>query len=374
MFTEDDVLFKEEPIVNSQFAWNKVYRYKACDHCMKPLETAEENVRRLSGNLSVNLPFVKENCATNKEEHCACNMCGIEYCSNTCRNLALDLYHASLCTQNDPNHPLNVLMDAWRQIHSPPETTTVEIIVKLLAMIKQSPNKETIIQKINNFESDLYDQDQVPHKLLNERYFLQLEGLRELVVVLFNQYLYTKECEPMLSEKGFKKLFSLIGRNSQGIGTSPLSIWVENCDAMKSLGKKEAKDLDKFIDEIYDRLAKESESFMNSEGSGLYEIQSMINHSCSPNAQIKFNDNSSTLTLVALKAMKPGDEISISYLNECELDQSRHSRQKILRENYLFICECERCYKESGQADVTSDEESIDEDDVDDEEDDEMED
>jgi hypothetical protein len=82
-----------------------------------------------------------------------------------------------------------------------------------------------------------------------------LEGLRELVLNVFNTQLYVKECEPMLTEQGFRRLFCLIGRNSQGIGTSPLSVWVENCDAM-SLEKKERKQLDKFIDNIYDRLAK----------------------------------------------------------------------------------------------------------------------
>jgi hypothetical protein len=60
----------------------------------------------------------------------------------------------------------------------------------------------------------------------------------------------------MLSEEGFRKLFSLIGRNSQGIGTSPLSAWVENCDDMISLSKPERKKLDKFIDNLYDRLDK----------------------------------------------------------------------------------------------------------------------
>lgn len=115
-FTVDDVLFKEQPIVSAQFAWNKFYRYKACDYCMQPLETAEENVRRLAEDSSINLPYIKENCATKKELHCACNQCGVEYCSNICRNLALDRFHESLCVgpQNDPNHPINVLMDVWK--------------------------------------------------------------------------------------------------------------------------------------------------------------------------------------------------------------------------------------------------------------------
>jgi hypothetical protein len=108
---------------------------------------------------------------------------------------------------------------------------------------------------------------------------------------------------------------------------------------------------------------------LNSEGSGLYELQSMINHSCEPNAEIKFADNNSTLTLMSVKDIEAGEEIYISYLNECELQSSRHSRQKTLRENYLFICECERCEREKDQADETSDEDLEEEMDGEDDED-----
>ncbi len=192
----------------------------------------------------------------------------------------------------------------------------------------------------------------------------------------------------MLTEEGFKKLFGLIGRNSQGIGTSPLSAWVEKCYDMNSISKQESKKLEKFIDKLYDKVEKGyffrteffkfiviiiffylkvSESFLNSEASGLYELQSMINHSCAPNAEIKFLDNTNTLTLVCLKKIQPGEEIYISYLSECELESSRHTRQKALKENYLFTCECEKCEKQKDDPDVTSDEDLEDDEDDSDE-------
>ena len=37
------------------------------------------------------------------------------------------------------------------------------------------------------------------------------------------------------------------------------------------------------------------------------------------------------LTLKALKDISSGEEITISYLSECELERSRYSRQKILK-------------------------------------------
>ena len=53
----------------------------------------------------------------------------------------------------------------------PPETATIELILKLIATIKQSDHKELLIKKLKNLESDLIQQS-IPHKLLNEKYFV----------------------------------------------------------------------------------------------------------------------------------------------------------------------------------------------------------
>ncbi len=54
--------------------------------------------------------------------------------------------------------------------------------------------------------------------------------------------------------------FLFLNRNSfvsvkLGIGTSPLSVWVENVEAL-DVSKAEAKKLDKFIDKLYENLSK----------------------------------------------------------------------------------------------------------------------
>ena len=51
-----DVIFEEVPLVMCQFAWNADCLYTSCEHCLRPLETAEENARRLSGNRTLSLP------------------------------------------------------------------------------------------------------------------------------------------------------------------------------------------------------------------------------------------------------------------------------------------------------------------------------
>ncbi len=139
-FVKGQTLFSESPIVSAQFAWNKVYKYRACDNCMRPLETSIENIRRLADNQSLSLPYMAQCCPTSKQNHCKCDQCGIEYCSEKCRFQAIGLFHQTLCQgskRDDPNSRFNLLMDFWRQIHLPPETTSIELIVKLIAIIKQ---------------------------------------------------------------------------------------------------------------------------------------------------------------------------------------------------------------------------------------------
>ena len=94
--------------------------------------------------------------------------------------------------------------------------------------------------------------------------------------------------------------------------------------------------------------------------------QSKINHSCIPNAEIRFPFSNFILSLTSIKYIEAGEEICISYLDECTLERSRHSRQKELKENYLFICQCLKCEAQSEDADVTSNDEE--DEDIEDEE------
>ena len=85
--------------------------------------------------------------------------------------------------------------------------------------------------------------------------------------------------------------------------------------------------------------------------------KSIINHSCEPNSAVEFPFNNHELVVNAQRDISAGEEILISYLNECELERSRHSRYKMLGENYLFNCDCMKCAKQIHDPDVTSDEE-----------------
>jgi len=84
---QGDIILTEDPIVSCQFSWNLEYGYLACDYCMTPLETAEENVQRLAIKWEILLPHM-ECCKTNKNSITECSACGVKYCSLNCQNEA----------------------------------------------------------------------------------------------------------------------------------------------------------------------------------------------------------------------------------------------------------------------------------------------
>lgn len=146
------------------------------------------------------------------------------------------------------------------------------------------------------------------------------------------------------------------GTNSQGVGTSAVSQWVTRT-AELTLNEQQMTELDKFIDKLYEDMDLHSGNFLNNEGVALFQLQSTCNHSCNPNAEPTYLHNNSRLSLVALKNIDADEEICISYLDDCMLERSRYSRQKELKENYLFVCCCEKCILQADDPDVTSEEE-----------------
>ncbi|KAJ2606665.1 mitochondrial import receptor subunit tom20 [Coemansia sp. RSA 1804] len=75
-------------------------------------------------------------------------------------------------------------------------------------------------------------------------------------------------------------------------------------------------------------------------GISLYLISSHITHSCDPNAQIVFPDNTSKAAIKALKPIAKGDELRVSFV-DTSLDVE--TRQKLLKNTYRFTCECDKC-------------------------------
>jgi len=366
-FLAGETIFRERPLVSAQFCWNAHYGYRCCHFCMEPLETAQENVQRLANDANIVLPH-GDCCATRAGFHCECPNCGVRFCSETCMEEAYRAWHKTLCLRSrdpDPAHPLLNLITIWQSFHYPPESTSITLIMRILASIAQADNPEELIANYMSFMHDASNQkSDFTHKMLGPEFSAQLEQLRLAALQAFPQ-----PCvQPLLTPDGFQSLFALIGRNGQGVATSPFSAWLKKTEKIRMRPEERAAH-DDLVEKVYSAVeAHVGCCFMDNEGSGLFFLQSHLNHSCQPNAVVEFPFNSHELVVNARTRIAPGEQIVISYLDENDVERSRHSRQKSLRENYLFACMCSKCEAQAQDPDETSEEEMSDEDEEDQEE------
>lgn len=72
---------------------------------------------------------------------------------------------------------------------------------------------------------------------------------------------------------------------------------------------------------------------------GVYPTVCFINHSCIPNAHNSWNSNEEHETIHAIRPIKSGAEITISY----DHGGSSSVRQAFLKESFGFICTCSGC-------------------------------
>ncbi|GAY41727.1 hypothetical protein CUMW_061660 [Citrus unshiu] len=98
----------------------------------------------------------------------------------------------------------------------------------------------------------------------------------------------------------------------------------------------------KEIAENFSKLACNAHTICDSElrplGTGLYPVISIINHSCLPNTVLVFEGRLAVVR--AVQHVPKGAEVLISYI---ETAGSTMTRQKALKEQYLFTCTCPRC-------------------------------
>ncbi|KAK9472777.1 uncharacterized protein V1510DRAFT_365049 [Dipodascopsis tothii] len=81
----------------------------------------------------------------------------------------------------------------------------------------------------------------------------------------------------------------------------------------------------------------------NLDGS-IYLLQSHLNHSCEPNVDVKFVTRTAGVRVVALQALRPGDELTTTYV---DLRQDVAARRRQLHQGWGFWCTCARCVREA---------------------------
>ncbi|KAF8559133.1 hypothetical protein OG21DRAFT_1403580 [Imleria badia] len=90
-------------------------------------------------------------------------------------------------------------------------------------------------------------------------------------------------------------------------------------------------------------------------GAGFYFLSSYLTHSCDPSARPSFN-GSSELHLIATRALKAGDQVTIAYVDVTQHDDEsvqdcRRRRRMELARGWAFACTCSQCASEAGPDD-----------------------
>eukprot|EP00756_Hemistasia_phaeocysticola_P053783 Hpha_TRINITY_DN29733_c0_g1::TRINITY_DN29733_c0_g1_i1::g.2528::m.2528 len=153
-----------------------------------------------------------------------------------------------------------------------------------------------------------------------------------------------EEEEALMTLERLDRLVGLVLLNSQERSPeSPWGLyitWLEEKDVKTKLRKGE-----------FDWRAKRptdnsNKLYYSASGQGIYRVHASSNHSCEPSCEVRYTETmSETLNICALRPMKKGDEVTISYVADVET-VSRSKRQKYLATNYRFDCLCSRCERE----------------------------
>lgn len=71
-------------------------------------------------------------------------------------------------------------------MHFPPETGSIMLLVRLMAMYKQSNNKPEFLKTIQSFQSSVFNQqEQIYHKMLGGNFASQMEQLYQAFCLAF---------------------------------------------------------------------------------------------------------------------------------------------------------------------------------------------
>lgn len=99
-------------------------------------------------------------------------------------------YHSVLCLQSrvkDESHPLTQLNETWKQMHYPPETATVMLLARMVAMVNQTDLKLDLLSTFSQFcHRTTNHTHEIVHNLLGEKFVGQIDVLRQMMQKALN--------------------------------------------------------------------------------------------------------------------------------------------------------------------------------------------
>ncbi|KAE9585605.1 hypothetical protein Lal_00009897 [Lupinus albus] len=169
---------------------------------------------------------------------------------------------------------------------------------------------------------------------------MQIKELAFKSLQLLKTAIFDKECEPLFSLEIFGHIIGMFELNNLDlVVASPVEDYFLYIDDLTHPNKEEAE---KITQPILDALGEDYS--ICCQGTAFFPLQSCMNHSCCPNAKAfkRDEDRDGQATIIALRSICKGEEITISYVDE---DLSYDERQASLAD-YGFRCRCPKCIEE----------------------------
>ncbi|PQM35070.1 histone-lysine N-methyltransferase ATXR2 [Prunus yedoensis var. nudiflora] len=169
---------------------------------------------------------------------------------------------------------------------------------------------------------------------------MQIRELAFTSLQLLKAAIFDEECKSLFSLDIYGHIIGMFELNNLDlVVASPVEDYFLYIDDLPYPEKKEAEEIARpFLDALGDDYA------VCCQGTAFYPLQSCMNHSCSPNAKAfkREEDRDGQATIIALKPISKGEEVTISYVDE---DLRFEERQALLAD-YGFKCRCPKCLEE----------------------------
>ncbi|CAL0332183.1 unnamed protein product [Lupinus luteus] len=169
---------------------------------------------------------------------------------------------------------------------------------------------------------------------------MQIKELAFKSLQLLKTAIFDEECEPLFSLEIYGHIIGMFELNNLDlVVASPVEDYFLYIDDLTHPNKEEAE---KITQPILDALGEDYS--ICCEGTAFFALQSCMNHSCCPNAKAfkRDEDRDGQATIIALRSISKGEEITISYVDE---DLPYDERQASLAD-YGFRCRCRKCIEE----------------------------
>ncbi|KAK9133571.1 hypothetical protein Scep_013099 [Stephania cephalantha] len=168
----------------------------------------------------------------------------------------------------------------------------------------------------------------------------QIRDLASMSLQLLKEAIYDKECAPLFSLDIYGHIIGMFELNNLDlVVASPVEDYFLYIDDLPPDDKETAERITR---PILDALGDDYS--VCCQGSAFFPLQSCMNHSCQPNAKAfkRDEDRDGQATIIALRTILKGEEITVSYIDENLPLEDRRTQLA----DYGFECRCAKCKEE----------------------------